>query len=146
MDRPLKDKKGPNTVRAFEDILREERQPTKLCTDKGQEFRSKAFKIVLTDRNIQHFYSQNTEVKANYAERAIKTIKTRMHRYMTFTQSQRYIDRLQEFARSYNKTYHRTIDTKPRLVNPNSEEEVRVSTFLSREKILHKQTKRPYKS
>lgn len=143
--RPLKDKKGPTTARAFEDILREGRQPTKIRTDKGQEFGSKAFNNVLTDRNIQHLYSQNTELKANYAERSIKTIKTRMYRYMTFKQSQRYIDRLQKFARSYNKTYHRTIDAKPELVNPNNEEEVRVSTFLSREEIPRKQTKRPYK-
>lgn len=78
-------------------------------------------------------------------ERAIKTIKTRIYRYMTFKQSVRYIDRLQEFARGYNKTYHRTIDTKPELVKPNNEEEVRVSTFLSREETPHKQTKRPFK-
>lgn len=143
--RPLKDKKGPTTARAFEDILREGRQPTKIRTDKGQEFGSKAFNNVLTDRNIQHLYSQNTKLKANFAERSIKTIKTRMYRYMTFKQSQRYIDRLQKFARSYNKTYHCTIDAKPELVNPNNEEEVRVSTFLSREEIPRKQTKRPYK-
>lgn len=143
--RPLKDKKGPTTARAFEDILREGRQPTKIRTDKGQEFGSKAFNNVLTDRNIQHLYSQNTKLKAIFAERSIKTIKTRMYRYMTFKQSQRYIDRLQKFARSYNKTYHRTIDAKPELVNPNNEEEVRVSTFLSREEIPRKQTKRPYK-
>lgn len=73
--RPLKDKKGPTTARAFEDILREGRQPTKIRTDKGQEFGSKTFNNVFTDRNIQHLYSQNTEVKANYAQRAIKTIK-----------------------------------------------------------------------
>lgn len=43
---PLKDKKGPTTARAFENILSEGRQLTKLCTDKGQEFRSKAFNNV----------------------------------------------------------------------------------------------------
>lgn len=81
----------------------------------------------------------------NYAKRAIKTIKTRMYCYMTFKQSNRYIDRLQEFAGGYNKTYHRIIDTKPELVKPNNEEEVRVSTFLSPEETPRKQTKRPYK-
>lgn len=50
--RPLKNKKGSTTAWAFEDILREGRQPTKLRTDKGLEFRSKAFNNVLTDRNI----------------------------------------------------------------------------------------------
>ncbi|XP_062601541.1 uncharacterized protein LOC134263240 [Saccostrea cucullata] len=132
--RPLKDKIGPTAAQAFEDVLADRRQHTKLCTDKGQEFRSKAFNYVLTDHNIEHFYSKNTEVKANYTERAIKTIKTKVYRYMTFKQSQRYNDRLQEFPRSYNMKcmYHRTIDTKPALVRPNNEEEVRVSTFLSR--------------
>lgn len=142
--RPLKDKKGPTTAWSLEDILREGRQLTKLRIDKGQELRSKAFNNVLTDRNIQHFYSQNTEVKANYTEKAIKTIKTRMYRYMTFKQSQRYIDRL-HVARSYNKTYHCTIDTKPELVNPNNEEKVPEYTFLSQEEILCKRTKRTYK-
>ncbi|XP_062617400.1 uncharacterized protein LOC134279074 [Saccostrea cucullata] len=64
---------------------------------------------------------------------------------MTFKQSQRYIDRLQEFARSYNKTYHGTIDTEPEPVRPNNEEEVRVSTFQSQEEIPLKQSKWPYK-
>ena len=54
----------------------------------------------------------------HYQSNPIKTIKTRIDRYMTFKQSDRYIDRLQEFARGYNKTYHRTIDTKPELVTP----------------------------
>lgn len=81
----------------------------------------------------------------NYAERAIKTIKTRMYCYMTFKQSNRYIDRIQKFAGGYNKTYHRIIDTKPELVKPNNEEEMRVSTFLSREETPRKQTKRPHK-
>lgn len=81
-------------------------------------------------------------MKTNYAKRAIKTIKIRMYRYMTFKQSQRYIDRLQEFARSYYKTFHRTIDTKPELVNPNNEKEVRISTFQSREEIPRKESDR----
>lgn len=75
------------------------------------------------DYNIKHLYSQNTEVKANSAERAIKTIKNKMYRYMTVKQSQRFIDHLQEFARGSNKTYHRTIDTKPELVQLNNEED-----------------------
>lgn len=84
---PLKDKKGPTTARAFDDILREGRQPTKLRTDKGQEFRSKAFNNVLTDRNIQHFLFSKHRSESQLWERAIKTIKTRMYRYMTFKQS-----------------------------------------------------------
>ena len=86
--RPLKDKKGPTAARAFEDILREGRQPTKLRTDKGQEFRSKAFNCVLSDHGIKHFDSHQSESQL-CRERAIKTIKTKMYRYMTFKQFQR---------------------------------------------------------
>ena len=32
------------------------------------------FNDLLKDRNIEHFYAQNTEIKANYVERVIKTI------------------------------------------------------------------------
>lgn len=109
---PLKDKMEETTTLAFRDVLRQERKPSRIRADKGQELRSKVVNDLLTDRNRKHVYSQNTEVKANYADRAMKTMKTKIYRYMTFKQSKRYIDRLQEFPRSYNKTYHRTIDTK----------------------------------
>ncbi|KAK3090323.1 hypothetical protein FSP39_010944 [Pinctada imbricata] len=64
---------------------------------------------------------------------------------MTYKQSERYIDHLQEFAQSYNNAYHRTIDTQPDSVNAANEEEVRVSTFLSQEEPLCKRSKRPFK-
>lgn len=49
-------------------------------------------------------------------QREHQEIKTKMYRCMTFKQFKRYIDRLQEFGQSYNKTYRRTIDIKPELV------------------------------
>ena len=38
---PLKDKKGPTVVKAFDQILKEGRKPLKLQTDKGKEFYNK---------------------------------------------------------------------------------------------------------
>jgi hypothetical protein len=49
-------------------------------------------------------FAQNTEIKANYVERVIKTIKLKMYRYFTHAQSYNYIGELQKFAGSYNKT------------------------------------------
>ena len=46
---------------------------------------------------MRHFTSQN-EVKANYAERAIKTIKGKIDKYFTSKQSYCYIDALQEIT------------------------------------------------
>jgi len=119
--RPLKNKKGESVAKAFEDVLRDGRQPTRTRTDKGQEFRSNAFNTLLNARGIAHLYAQNTEVKANYAERVIKTVKAKLYRYMTYKQSERYIDHLQDFAGNYNMTYHRTIGMAPDQVTESKE-------------------------
>lgn len=69
---PLKDKKGQSVTAALKSVLREGRRPTRIRSDKGQEFRSRTFNALLKEQNIEHLYAQNTEVKANYAERVIK--------------------------------------------------------------------------
>ena len=52
---PLKDKKGPTVVKAFDQILKEGRQPLKLQTDKGKEFYNKDMAAWLKKNNIHHF-------------------------------------------------------------------------------------------
>ena len=90
-----------------------ERSPSRIRTDKGQEFRSRLVDAVLKQIGIQHLFAQNTEIKANYVEKMIKTIKTKIHRYFTHNQSYNYLKDLQKFVNSYNKTYHRTIGMPP---------------------------------
>lgn len=146
--RPLENKQGSSVEKALQDILRDDRVPNKIRTDKGQEFRSKRVESLLTMYDIKHLFAQNTEIKANYAERVIKTIKTKIYRYLTYKNNYRYIDKLQGFADSYNKTFHNTIDIEPLNVTPKNEEETRVSTFLSREKRNRNTvsvSKQPYK-
>ena len=46
----------------------------------GQEFRSRLVESILKQRRIEHLFAQNTEIKANYVERVIKTIKSKMYR------------------------------------------------------------------
>lgn len=59
--RPLKDKQGQSVTSAFENILRDGRRPTRIRTDKGQEFRARVFNAFLNTRSIEHLYAQNTE-------------------------------------------------------------------------------------
>lgn len=118
---PLKNKKGQSVTAALKNVLREGRRPTRIRSDKGQEFRSRTFNALLKEQNIEHLYAQNTEVKANYAERVIKTIKTKLYRYITYKQSYHYVDKLQDFARNYNATYHRTIGMPPIKVTKDKE-------------------------
>lgn len=67
----------------------------------------------LTDNNILHLLTTNKTYKAATAERVQRTLKQRMFRYFTRTGSHRYIDRLADFAHSYNNSYHRTIKMTP---------------------------------
>ncbi|KAK3106495.1 hypothetical protein FSP39_021059 [Pinctada imbricata] len=144
--RTTKDKKGDSIREAFRDILSEGRKPTRIRTDKGQEFRSKAVNALFKDQNIEHLYAQNTEIKANYAERVIKTIKTKIYRYMTFKQSNQYVDRLQDFVRNYNSFYHRTIGMAPDKVTESKETNLWWKMYWPKSiSIKRKTVRKPYK-
>ena len=48
----------------------------------------------------------HSEKQANYVERFIKTLKSKIYRYMVEKNSPRYIDVLPKIVDSYNKTWH----------------------------------------
>lgn len=129
--RPLKDKKGSSVVKAFESILTEGRIPKRIRTDKGQEFRARVVQSLFKSEEIRHIFAES-DVKASISKRVIKTIKSKIYRYFMHTQSYEYVNELQNFAKGYNETIHRTIDMKPKDVTRDNEEEVRVATYLSR--------------
>ena len=117
---PLKTKHGKSVINAFSKIFAQGRQPYKMRSDKGTEFTGRLVQKYLKDQGVDHFVTQN-QVKANYAERVIKTIKGRIYKYFTKKQTHRYIDHLQDFVRSYNHTYHRSIKTNPADVTKENE-------------------------
>ena len=80
---PLKDKKGVSIVNAFQKILKESnRKPNKIWVDKKSEFYNNSFKKWLKDNNSE-MYSTHNEGKSVVAERFIRTIKTKIQKYMT---------------------------------------------------------------
>ena len=110
-----------NSVKAgFERIFQRGRVPRRLRTDNGKEFTGNIMDDYYTTLNITHFVAMN-EVKANYAERAIKTLKSKISRYLTHMQTGRYINVLQDLVHSYNNTKHNTIKMPPAEVNRNNE-------------------------
>ena len=139
--RPLKDKKGVSVVEAIKDILKEGRKPSRIRTDSGQEFKAKVVQALLKRENIDHLLAYN-ESKAAVAERAIKTIKSKIYRYFTYKQSYEYVDKLQSFADSYNKTYHRTIGMAPDKVTKNKETSIWWRMYWPKKDISTKKVKR----
>ena len=124
---PLKHLRGQEVAKAFALALHDGRRPEKLRTEMGSEFKSVVFQKELKREGIEHFYSLN-ETKAAIAERAIKTIKSRMGRYMTTKQTHRWINALDAVTESYNGTYHRTLKKAPKDVKGSDE----INIWLSR--------------
>ena len=57
-------------------------------------------------------YSIHNEGKSVAAERFIRTLKTKIYKYMTSISKNVYIDKLDDIVNEYNNTYHRTIKMK----------------------------------
>ena len=75
--RPLKNKTGKEVSKAFNSIFAEGRVPRKIRSDRGTEFTNKTTQQVFREYGVEHFLTNN-EVKANCAERVIRTLKLRL--------------------------------------------------------------------
>lgn len=115
--RALRSKTGKEIVQAFGDILRHSQvTPKYLQTDKGTEFKNKHFQGFLKQHQINFFTTENEDTKAAIIERFHRTFKSKMYRYFTANGTKRYVDVLESLVKNYNSTYHRSIQTQPRLV------------------------------
>ena len=75
---------------------------------------------LLKSRGINRF-STFSETKSATAERAIKTLMTRLERYFTYTNKTRFLEILPVLTDSYNSTIHSAHGFKPRDVTKDNE-------------------------
>ena len=122
--RTLKDKTAKHMINAFKSIIREAgRSPLTLFTDRGSEYTSKEFKDFLKERRIKWITSYS-HIKSAFSERFIRSLYSRLSRYMTEKKTRKFVDKLPDFIRSYNTSYHRTIGMPPSEVKPENSNEV----------------------
>ena len=144
---PLKDKKAQEMVKALKLLWESQpRRPKVFQSDSGSEFKNRWVKDFLKEREVVQLFSLN-ETKAAYAERAIKTIKMRLYRYMLKHFTYRYADVLNDVVKSYNHTKHRALGQAPSEVNEENEAESRLDQYLIRTKYQappRKNMKRKY--
>ena len=95
------------------------RKPNKTWVDKGSDFYNSSFKRWLKDNYIE-MYSIHNEGKSVVAEEFIRTLKTKIYKYMTAISKNVYIDKLNDMVNEYNNTYHRAIKMKPVGVKDNT--------------------------
>ena len=65
-------------------------------------------------------YLIHNEEKSVFAERFIRTLRTKIYKYMTSVSKNVYIDKLVDMVNEYNNTYHRAIKMKPVDVKDNT--------------------------
>ena len=65
-------------------------------------------------------YSIHNEGKSVVAERFIKSLRTKIYKYMTSLSKNVHIDKLDGIVNEFNNTYHRTIQMKPVDVKNNT--------------------------
>ena len=84
----------------------------RLNTDLGTEFWNRKVRNYLCSRGIRLYSVQSSEIKSSLAERAIRTIKARIYRFITSQNSPRYIDELQNMVSAYNYSLHSGLKNK----------------------------------
>ena len=100
---PLKTKSAASLVAAFTQFLRE-RAPNTLQTDKGTDFFNRSLEKLLKEHRVHHFATHcGEETKVSIVERFNRTLKTRMWRYFTKSQSVRYLAVLQDLCNRTTK-------------------------------------------
>lgn len=128
---PLKNKTAKEVVIGLKKIFDEGRKCKKLRTDNGTEFTSKVTREYLKEEDIYYFTTQNSNTKANFAERVIQTFKNMMFRYFTKNRNHRYIDVLQDLVKSYNATPHRSLNNvAPQDVTVDNEADIWAFMYL----------------
>ena len=72
------------------------------------------------ENNDIEMYSIDNERKSVVAERFIRTLKTKIYKYMTSVSKNVYIDKLNDIVGECNNTYHITAKMKPTDVKSNT--------------------------
>lgn len=109
----LRSKGQEDVISAFRKIFERTSIPRRLRTDRGGEFVGSKVSDYLDGLNIEHWSAHNDEMKANFAERVIRTLKGSIWGYMRKFSTDTYIDKLPDLVHSYNNTKHRSINMKP---------------------------------
>ena len=142
---PIPDKSHTSVIQAFQTIFQQtKRRPRTLRTDNGTEFKNRWFKQFMKKENI-HAYTTKNEMKANYAERVIRTLKGMMYRYFLHRQTYRYTNVLQDLVYNYNHRPHGSLPGfSPAEITKDVESKVWKYMYIDKMK-LKKKTKSHYK-
>lgn len=117
---PIKNKSAKSMLEAFKSLFKQTKFVVHLQSDSGKEFVNKTLSSYFKKNKINH-YTSHSENKASVVERFNRTLKSKLFRIFTHTNSYRYIDVLKSVLKSYNASVHRTTGYAPIKVTPELE-------------------------
>uniref|UniRef100_A0A914I9T7 Integrase catalytic domain-containing protein n=1 Tax=Globodera rostochiensis TaxID=31243 RepID=A0A914I9T7_GLORO len=121
---PVKSKKPAEMKRAFEELFGQmPKLPETLYTDRGLEFVAKPLKDFYAEKGIKKFET-NSKKKAAVAERAIRTLKTRLYKYFSAKNTSTWVDVLAKFLAAINNSVCRATGLKPSDIDEQNAREV----------------------
>ena len=110
---PLINKSAKSFMNGFISIMKRAKTfPRRILSDRGAEIKNKIFQAYCQENNIRLIHSNNL-THAPFVERFNRTLKNLMFRYMTFKETDRYIDVLPLLVSTYNNRKHRMIGMTP---------------------------------
>ena len=117
--KPLKNKEGQTCAEAFEQLIEHEfdQLPHLIRSDRGSEYKDHHFQGLLRKHKIRHVFASNTQ-KCAMVERAGRTLMTRLHRMMTYTNSYQFLTTLPDIVKSINDTPHASTGIAPNHFTP----------------------------
>ena len=135
---PLKSKSALEVSSAFERIFAEQK-PQLLWTDRGKEFFNKKMHDLLQKHDIRIYHTYSS-IKSSFAERAIRTIKSRIVRNFTTENTDNWTEYLADIVKNYNHTKHSVTGFAPAHVNAKIAKQIKQKCFEER-KILPQKAK-----
>jgi hypothetical protein len=126
---PMKTKKGGEMVQVLARVFNKGRKPMNLRTDRGTEYTNNIVQHYLKRENVHHFVAYNP-IHASYAERVIRTLKGKIYRFFTNSQTNRYIDHIDDIVDGYLDTIHSTTGMRPRDITDKNAQDVYEKLYL----------------
>jgi len=128
----LKTKQGEEVLNAFKRILvRSKRKPEKITSDHGRELKNQHFTKFCNENNIVQYFT-NSPMKCTICERLNRTLFQIISKYMTHFKTKRFVNKIPQFEKIYNQSYHRTIGMPPAHVKKDNVAEVYNRLYASK--------------
>jgi hypothetical protein len=98
-------------------------------TDRGGEFMKDTI-LLFKELGIEHYFSNDPDIKVPTIERYNRTLKQRIAKYQDVTGNYRFIDALPKIVKGYNEGYHSSIKMTPtEASDPKNQEQVHTNLF-----------------